>query len=113
MYVSRRAVDDRRDPLDIRFPHTVAASVGMADFNTERNAFSAIYTFSHLMIIPFVIYQAHMPSTDSALNNNRTMYKMQVKNQETANNPAIIRENHCEFFKNIANSNGFVYTQKG
>jgi len=46
--------------------------------------------YKHLaivMIIPFVIYQAHKPSTDSALNNNRTMCEMQVKNQETANNP--------------------------
>jgi len=30
-----RPVNDRRNALNIRFPHTVAASVGVTDLNTE------------------------------------------------------------------------------
>ena len=44
-----RTVNDRRDALDVRFPHAVAAPVGVADFDTKDNAFIANFTFSHLL----------------------------------------------------------------
>ena len=49
-----RTVDDCRDTFHVRFPHTVAASVGVADLDAKRNAFAAIITFCHEVLIPFV-----------------------------------------------------------
>ena len=43
------SVDDRRHALYIRFPHAVAASVRVTDFDTKRHALTAIITFSHLL----------------------------------------------------------------
>jgi len=49
MDTTRRAVDNSRDTLDIWFPHAVTTSVGVADLDTERNTFTAIITFCHLL----------------------------------------------------------------
>ena len=47
MHMPGRAVNDCGDAFNVRFPHPVAAPVGVADFYPERNSFSAIITFSH------------------------------------------------------------------
>jgi len=75
MYTPGGAVNDCCDTFDIRFPHTVAAPVGVTYFYTERNALAAIRTLCHLLLPPF--------SLNSAPHNNRTMYKMQVEKQKT------------------------------
>ena len=40
---------------DIRFPSPVAPSMGVADFNSERNALPANFTFRHLSAPPISI----------------------------------------------------------
>ena len=47
VYMTRRAVHDSRYALDVRFPCTVAASVGVALTDTKRNAFIAYFALSH------------------------------------------------------------------
>ena len=39
--------------LNIRFPHTVAASVGMAHFDTESDALITKFTLSQLPHLPY------------------------------------------------------------
>ena len=41
--------DNGRDAPNVRFPHAVAASVGVTYFYAERNALAAKFTFSHLL----------------------------------------------------------------
>jgi hypothetical protein len=49
MHMPGRSANDRRDTLNIRFPHAIAAPVGVTDLDTERNALAAKFTFSHLL----------------------------------------------------------------
>ena len=61
-----RAVDNRRDALNIRFPHAVTTSVGVTDLYTERNAFIAIITFCHLLhLLVCVSYHGISKQCDS------------------------------------------------
>ena len=43
----RRPVDDRRHTFNIRFPHAVAAPVGVADFDSEQYALVTYIAFCH------------------------------------------------------------------
>lgn len=49
MDVTRRAVNNGLDALDVRFPCAVAASVGVADLYTESYALTAKFAFCHLL----------------------------------------------------------------
>ena len=65
-------INDRLDALDVRLPGSVAASVGVADLNTERYIFTAKITFSHLL---HLLAHTHLNSEDY---NNRLLFKLQV-----------------------------------
>ena len=49
MDVARSAVHNSLDALYVRFPCAVAASVGVADFDTESYALTAKFAFCHLL----------------------------------------------------------------
>ena len=55
MDMPRRSVNDRRDTLNIWFPLSIAAPVGVTDLDAKRNTLAAILTFSqlqHLLVHP-------------------------------------------------------------
>ena len=68
-------VDNRRDALNIRFPHAIAAPVGVTDFDAKGNSLTAILTFCHL---PHLLKSVSLQS--NAPHDNRTRYIKQVKN---------------------------------
>jgi len=75
MNMPGRPVDDRRDTLNIWFPLSIAAPVGVADFDTKRHTLAAILTFSQLSHL--------LPGFQNCVTNtNRTLYIMQAKKQK-------------------------------
>ena len=65
-------INDCLNALDVRLPGSVAASVGVADLDTERYIFSTKITFSHLL---HLLAHTHLNSENY---NNRLFFKLQV-----------------------------------
>ena len=88
MDTPRRAVDYRRDALNIRFPHAVTTPVGVTDLDAERNTLTAIITFCHLLhllayaelhVLCVVLRGKTILLKNNAPHDNRPVRKMQVK----------------------------------
>ena len=47
VHMARSSVDNRLNPLYVGLPGTVGASVGVGNFDTKANTFSAEITFGH------------------------------------------------------------------
>ena len=67
--------DNCRDALNVRFPHAIAAPVGVTDLDSKGNSFTAILAFCHP---PHLLTRVLLQS--NAHYDNRMRYIKQVKN---------------------------------